>query len=295
MPTIDFDLKCLNCGESLKGLAFDETCPDCGNGVDQTLFLPIIASETLTVVGDLTCRHCEYNLRTLPISSLCPECGRAVADSLLLKDLRFLPMKRLRQVRTALIAMSIAFLSVFVPCLAIFAIPLCICVSLHQLAEESRVDGWTKLQGCLRPRQTAIPVLAAVVLVVGMIVFATEGFEPYIGAIAFAVVGLCVFGVACIGSYLQDLFAQAHQSAVVAEISVFILMFVTSFVLGSILVVLSLFESDTGVPPFEPLAEVLVFLGMILAAGTYLLGGIVSFRCGRRVSRAIKQHPDVAG
>src|SRR5512142_2174682 len=99
MATIDFDINCIGCGTSLRGVALDGTCARCGSTVGRTLYLPAIDTETATVRQDIPCTQCKYNLRTLPVRSVCPECGSPVAPSLDPRELVFADRGWLKQQR----------------------------------------------------------------------------------------------------------------------------------------------------------------------------------------------------
>lgn len=73
------DAFCAGCGYSLRGLAIDGHCPECGMPNRFGLAFPYLQDFT-SLDREFPCLCCEYNLRGLSVAANCPECGRAIID-----------------------------------------------------------------------------------------------------------------------------------------------------------------------------------------------------------------------
>ncbi len=114
MSTIDFDLSCANCSNSLYGVDLLEVCPFCQTPVGDTVDISVLDNTSLTVISDLVCRTCEYNLRSLYAGSKCPECGIPVTQSLSTNPLRYSDHRWLRYMSSGATGMYIAGIAAIV-------------------------------------------------------------------------------------------------------------------------------------------------------------------------------------
>ncbi|UCD29125.1 MAG: hypothetical protein JSV03_01175 [Planctomycetota bacterium] len=114
MPAINFDLVCINCGGSLRGIELNGDCPQCNSRVGNTLNLDVIDRIDLRINDDVLCVGCGYNLRTLAVSHVCPECAAPVLESLHPSELCFADKPWLRKVRMGVLLTIVVVLIVVV-------------------------------------------------------------------------------------------------------------------------------------------------------------------------------------
>src|SRR5262245_12492709 len=119
MPTIDFELACVDCKASLRGCFLGQSCPACHSPIARTVDLKLVDTETLALVTDVACRGCGYNLRTLPLEAACPECATPVANSARPDELRLADPGWLRAMSTGVTLLLLA--GVGYPVLAVIA------------------------------------------------------------------------------------------------------------------------------------------------------------------------------
>lgn len=90
------DLYCVRCGQNLRGVDVNGSCPVCTANVAESLVdegqpaaPPPVAPPAGMLDQDWACVHCGYNLRGLDVAGNCPECFAPIASSISGNNLRF--------------------------------------------------------------------------------------------------------------------------------------------------------------------------------------------------------------